>query len=390
MHTSIQLEWSGKSKPNLDIPSTSYFPIAHKNSMNSQHQTMELFWGDNWDILLHLRAEQRKFHLIYLDPPFCSDAHYHQILKRDDISFHMLAYTDTLSPAAYLQFLYHRFIVLRELLHENGSILVHCDNHQSHHIRCLLEEVFGAENFRNEIIWHYTGGGRAKKYFSRKHDNIFWFSKSNEWTFNIDAIRQPYNKNSGYAKAGITAKSGKLYTPHPLGTPIDDTWDIPIINPMSKERVGYPTQKPLELLEKLILACSNVGDAIFDPFLGSGTTAVASEKLQRQFTGCDVNINAIHCSMQRIEHCNVRSSGHFPPIVEDITLNIEKIETTYHISCSSLTVQEIRILNTQQEITHSATTNPIKIGQDVEIASIQVVDLQGNVGTISWQSIQLL
>ena len=392
MSKSIQLEWPNKAIPNIDRPSKYYQHVVTKSPSLPPKKTIQLFWGDNWDILLHLRAEQQKFHLIYLDPPFCSDANYHQILKNDDTSVQILAYTDTLAPSEYLQFLYHRFIIFREILHDNGSILVHCDNHQSHHIRCLLEEVFGAANFRNEIIWHYTGGGRAKKYFSRKHDNIFWFSKSNSWTFNIDTIRQPYNKNSGYAKSGITAKSGKVYTPHPLGTPIDDTWNIPIINPMSKERVGYPTQKPLELIEKLILACSNEGDSILDPFLGSGTTAVASEKYKRQFTGCDLNINAIHCTMRRTEECAVYSANPFPTILGDITLNIqtEGANTAYHISCSSHTIQEIRILNTQQQITHSSPSNSITVNQNTDIATIQVVDLQGNLGNISWQSIQLL
>ena len=195
--------------------------------------------------------------------------------------------------------------MLKEILSSSGSIFVHCDHQQSHNIRTILDEVFGAKRFRNEIIWHYTGGGRSKKYFSRKHDSIFWYSNGDKWTFNTEDIRVPYKPTSGYAKGGITSKSGKKYLPNPKGTLPDDTWDIPILNPLAKERTGYPTQKPLALLDRIILACSNPGDRVLDPFMGSGTTGIAAIKHNRQFVGLDQNWNSIHLMRIRLLELHV-------------------------------------------------------------------------------------
>ncbi len=151
----------------------------------------------------------------------------------------------------------------------------------------------GGGGLLNEVVWHYTGGGRSKTYFSRKHDVLFWYRKTKEHVFNIDSMRVPYKETSGYAKSGITSKSGKQYLPHPDGTPVDDVWDIPIINPMSKERMGYPTQKPLLLLERIIKASSNPDDIVLDPFCGCGTTVEAAKILDRQFVGIDISSFAI-------------------------------------------------------------------------------------------------
>ena len=192
------------------------------------------------------------------------------------------------SMGAYLCFMSVRLIEMRRLLKPTGSIYLHCDPTASHYLKICMDIVFGWNNFLNEIIWHYTGGGRSKTYYSRKHDILFYYRKGKLQTFNINAIRVPYKETSGYAKSGITAQSGKRYYPHPDGTPVDDVWDIPIINPMAKERVGFPTQKPLKLYERIIAASSNEGDIIFDPFAGCATTLVAAEKLNRRWVGSDI------------------------------------------------------------------------------------------------------
>ncbi|MBC6411680.1 MAG: HNH endonuclease, partial [Hyphomonadaceae bacterium] len=145
-----------------------------------------------------------------------------------------------------------------------------------------------------------TGGGRSKRYFSRKHDIILLYTKGKTWTFNVDAVRVPYKDTSGYAKSGIVAKSGKRYTPHPDGTPVDSVWDIPIINPMAKERTGYPTQKPLALLERIIKASSHESDLVFDPFCGCATTLVAADRLRREWAGVDLSPLAIKLVDERI------------------------------------------------------------------------------------------
>ena len=202
---------------------------------------------------------------------------------------------------AFLCFMGVRMLEMKRVLREDGSIYLHCDPTAGHYLKELMDAVFGRKNFRNEIVWHYTGGGRSKTYFSRKHDTILLYSKGQRYTFNVDEIRVPYKETSGYAKSGITAKSGKKYFPNPKGTPIDDVWDIPIINPLSKERTGYPTQKPLVLYERIIRASSNKSDIVLDPFCGCATTPVAAERLGRQWVGIDIWNKAHETIINRLQ-----------------------------------------------------------------------------------------
>ncbi|MBF0409732.1 MAG: site-specific DNA-methyltransferase [Candidatus Riflebacteria bacterium] len=247
--------------------------------------------------------------LIYADPPFDVGTDFTMSIEIGDSNksekstiLKEIAYRDKWGKTSdsFLSMIYERITLMYDLLADDGSLFLHCDWRTNAHIRLILDEVFKG-NFLNEIIWHYTGGGRSTRYFSRKHDSIFWYSKSDKnITFNIDAIRVPYKKTSGYAKSGIVSAVGKKYTPHPLGTPIDDVWDIPIINPLSAERTGYPTQKPEFLLERIINAASNEGDIVADFFCGSGTTAIAAEKLGRKWIAADQSKLAIHTTRKRL------------------------------------------------------------------------------------------
>ena len=158
---------------------------------------------------------------------------------------------------AYLCCMSVRLLEMRRVLKPMGSIYLHWDPTASHYLKIAMDAIFGWKNFQNEIIWHYTGEGRSKTYFSRKHDLIFWYRKGKDYIFNLDAARVPYKETSGYAKGGITASSGKKYMPHPDETLVDDVWDIPIINPLSKGCIGYPTQKPLPLYERIIKPSGN-------------------------------------------------------------------------------------------------------------------------------------
>ena len=280
-------------------------------------QNRTLFHGDNLPFLRGMNSNS--VHLIATDPPFNKNRDFHATPDSlaDGASFqdrwswerdvheewvdqikddfpHVMevingsraSYGDDMG--AFLCFMGVRLLEMRRVLREDGSIYVHCDPTAGHYLKELLDAVFGRKNFRNEIVWHYTGGGRSKTYFSRKHDTIFSYSKGKAYTFNVDEIRVPYKETGGYAKSGITAKSGKKYMPDPKGTPTDDVWDIPIINPLSKERTGYPTQKPLVLYERVIRASSNKGDVVLDPFCGCATTPIAAERLGRQWVGIDI------------------------------------------------------------------------------------------------------
>ncbi len=287
-----------------------------------------IFCRDNIEIMKGMDSDS--IDLIYLDPPFnkkklftapigtsaegASFSDYFsesdvkdewvQTIREDEVElFNFLngiKFVGNNYNYCYLCYMAIRLIECHRILKDTGSLYLHCDLTMSHYIKLMLDFIFGEKKFLNEIIWHYTGGGRSKNYFSRKHDSIFWYKKGVKHTFNIDSVRVPYDENSGYAKSGITAKSGKKYMPHPNGTPRDNVWAIPIINPMSKERKGYPTQKPLALLERIIEASSNEGDIVFDPFCGCATTCLAAERLGRQWIGIDISYKAFELIKERL------------------------------------------------------------------------------------------
>ena len=299
-----------------------------------------IFTEDNLPILRGMN--DKTIDLVYLDPPFNSKRQYSapigsaaagaefkdtwteddikeewhaEVLDRNPALYGIIDAVGTIqnyhagkkrsrakiiSDKAYLIYMATRLIEIHRILKDTGSVYLHCDPTMSHALKLVLDSIFGQENFRNEIIWHYTGGGRSKTYFSKKHDIILWYSKGAKFTFNIDAVRIPYAEGSGYAKSGIKAKSGKVYKPNPLGTPVDDVWDIPIINPLSDERTGYPTQKPLELLRRIVRASSNRGDLVLDPFCGCATTCIASEDEGREWIGIDISPKAFDLVKQRM------------------------------------------------------------------------------------------
>lgn len=211
-------------------------------------------------------------------------------------------YADNLgTPREAIAWYEPRIIEMRRVLRDTGSIYLHCDTSLSHYLKTLLDDVFGRTNFRNEIVWCYRQGGRSKRTFARKHDTIFFYSKSDRYTFNADAVRVPYEGTGGFQNSGKgTTINGKQYIPHPDGKIPEDWWDIPALTPMSKERVGYDTQKPRALLERVIKASSNEGDVVADLFCGSGTTLVAAKNLARRYVGCDINPRAVDIAIQRL------------------------------------------------------------------------------------------
>lgn len=246
---------------------------------------------------------------------------------------------------AYLIFMSVRIVEMKRILKDSGSIYLHCDYDANSYIRVLMDLVFGRKSFKNEIVWHYTGGGRSKSYFSRKSDTIYWYVKGNSWVFNLDEIRVPYKESSGYAKGGIKSKSGKVYLPNPLGTPVDNVWDIPILNPMGKERIGYPTQKPLILLERIIKASSNEDDLIFDPFAGCATAVDAAYNLNRQWVACDLSPMSVILLRLRLEGPGLLDKRYpykyteiKPPVRNDIK---EQIDYSYECIAKRVNVRNL-------------------------------------------------
>jgi DNA modification methylase len=272
-----------------------------------------LVLADNLDLLKVMH--DRSIDLVYIDPPFGTG-------KRrlgPDTKDAPACYDDSVDdPAEFVRTLEPRLLHLWRILSDNGNLVIHLDPRTIHHVRLWCDSNFGRQHLENEIIWHYTGGGRSKKRFSRKHDVLLWYSKSPDRVFNIDAVREPYARTSGYFKSGIVSRKGKKYGPHPDGTPVDDVWDIPIVNPLSRERAAYPTQKPLKLIERVVSALSSPGDLVCDIYGGSGTTAIASRILGRRFICCDKNPDAIGVTLERmtsleliLENVAILSSGFY-------------------------------------------------------------------------------
>lgn len=279
-----------------------------------------LFFGDNMDVMSFLLSREMRetlgrtggIKLIYIDPPFNANTNFYINYQKKLSAYAPFAYADIWNNGleGYLEWISPRLILMRELLADDGAIFVHCDWRLNARMRLLLDEIF---HFHvNEIIWHYTGGGRSSRFFSRKHDSIFIYSKTEIFKFYPDQIRIPYAPTSAYAKSGITARSGKKYLPHPLGTVPDDVWNISIVNPLSYERNAYPTQKPEALLERIILSCTKAGDLVADFFCGSGVTAGVAEKLGRKWIISDIGFPAIHISRKRIYKLFVKCSESHP------------------------------------------------------------------------------
>ena len=208
---------------------------------------------------------------------------------------------ETSPMAAYILYMGVRLQEMRRVLKKTGSIYLHCDPHANAYLRILMNAVFEEKHFRNEIVWCYAGGGTPKRDFPRKHDTILRYAKGNRFVFNVE--RKPYGEHYEKSPRRATSRGGtRSIEYNPEGTPINDWWsDIrPIIN-WDKERIGYPTQKPLALLDRIIKASSNSGDLVMDPFCGCGTAADAAASLGRKYLGIDISGIAVRVMQQRLE-----------------------------------------------------------------------------------------
>ena len=306
-----ELRWTGK-RP---YESTQYYPaqLRERYGEETNDWINKIFWGDNLQVMSHLLKEYRgKIDLIYIDPPFTSDADYKKKIlikgtgsaESDSSSFEEKQYGDIWNNDEYLQFMFERLTIMRELLSDNGTIFVHCDWRVCSYMRLLMDEVFGKDCFLNEIIWNYSGGRVGHNFFGRKHDNIYWYAKVyGNQTFNYDDVRQDYAQSTlarnKYKNNGSNERVLD-YKPNKEGKFPEDVWTISIINPFAKERVDYPTQKPERLLEDVIKASTNKGDLVFDCFMGSGTTQAVAMKLGRRFIGADINLGSIQTTTKRL------------------------------------------------------------------------------------------
>ena len=291
-----------------------------------------LYTADNLFVLNGLNSES--VDLIYLDPPFNSKRIYSAPIgsKAAGASFkdmwswrdvnegylerlidsypYLVQYIQSIgvihskAMMAYVTFMSQRIIEMHRVLKPTGSFYLHCDPTASHYLKIVLDRVFGKGNFRNEIVWCYKTGGVSKRWFGRKHDDIYFYVKGHNYKFNqqkeksyLTSGMASFTEGSPTAKKyGLNRDNGGAYRM----TTMRDVWPIFPIYRNSKERTGYPTQKPLKLLERIIKASSNVGDIVLDPFCGCATTCVASQRLGRRWIGIDIEKNAANQVMERL------------------------------------------------------------------------------------------
>lgn len=331
-----ELYWTGK-RP---FKSTQYFPAQLKETYGEAKGGWmnKIFWGDNLQVMSHMLKEYRgKIDLIYIDPPYDSKAEYRKKIKLKNKQFsnemnvfEEKQYNDMWVNDEYLQFMYERLILMRELLSDKGTIYLHCDWHKVHYLRCIMDEVFGSKNFMNNVVWCYKTRQFSKNYWNRKHDDILVYTKNGICTFNYEEELEQYSQETikkykykdeiGYYRlcgrgiAGSPIKSAKDVDPKweitnpelvvrnylAKGYAPNDYWYIDIENQASNDRTDYPTQKPTRLLEKIIKVSSNPGDIVFDCFMGSGTTQAVAMKLGRKFIGADINLGAIQTTTKRL------------------------------------------------------------------------------------------
>lgn len=335
----VELVWNGKTDEvtNVVLPFQTIEQVDEPRSEEAKKQataslfdtrgrqvsdwTNKLIWGDNKLVLSSLKNgplrqeidAQGGIKLIYIDPPFDVGADFsmnieiggEEFTKRPNV-LEELAYRDTWGKGAdsFIAMIYERLSLMRDLLADDGSIYVHCDWRVSGYMRLVLDEIFGKENFVNEIVWYYPDTpGRSSNFFPKKHDTVFYYQKGESRIFNSDDIRIEILEASKERYKTPRVLGGKEYIggeSAEIGKIPEDVWRLSVVKGNSDERLGYPTQKPNSLLERIIKASSNEGDLVADFFAGSGTTLATAEKFGRKWIGSDLGKFSVHTTRKRM------------------------------------------------------------------------------------------
>jgi site-specific DNA-methyltransferase (adenine-specific)/adenine-specific DNA-methyltransferase len=323
-----ELIYAGKEREEDVLSETMAVPLQPVKTFgeNGKDWVNKLIFGDNLQVLKTLMDDSEikgKIKLIYIDPPFATKQEFRG--SRDQ-----KAYQDKIVGARFIEFLRKRIIFLRELLSNDGSIYVHLDWKKSHYLKVVLDEVFQENNFRNEIIWFYPRGGDSEKQFNRKHDTIYYYTKGENWTFNYNDVLIPYNKDQLERFKHRDIKGKYYWNVNPRGERVKtylrkdgigeyDVWTIGI-DAVKIKALGYPTQKPEALIERIIKASSNQGDLVMDCFCGSGTTLAVAEKLGRRWIGVDCGKLAIYVTQKRLLKLHTQDTKKVEKQIEPFTL----------------------------------------------------------------------
>lgn len=278
------------------------------------------------------KLDSQSIDLIYLDPPFYTQKT-HKLTGRKSAKEY--SFDDSWSCLEdYLSFLRTRLFEMQRLLKKTGSLFFHCDKQASHHVRVLLDEVFGYSNFQSEIIWSYKRWSNSRKGLLNSHQTIYFYSNTDSFKFNrmFDAYSPTTNVDQIFQKRARDEAGKTIYKADQgevelistkQGVPLGDVWQIPYLNPKAKERVGYPTQKPVILLERIIELVTDPGDMVLDPFCGSGTTLVAAKLLDREFIGFDISVDAIELAETRLNN-PIKSESNFMKLGADAYRNLNE------------------------------------------------------------------
>ncbi|MDR6966048.1 site-specific DNA-methyltransferase (adenine-specific) [Flavobacterium arsenatis] len=263
--------------------------------------------------------EANKVDLIYFDPPFFTQKK-HSLTNKDNSKTY--EFDDKYnSIEEYLSVIENVLEQSKRVLKDTGSVFLHCDKTASHNIRIVMDKVFGRDNFQSEIIWSYKRWSNAKKGLLNSHQVIFFYSKTQDFKFNtlytdysattnLDQILQDREKNENGKSVYKRDDSGNpILGKEKKGVPLSDVWEIPYLNPKAKERTGYPTQKPVLLLNQILNIATDEGDLVLDPFCGSGTTCVSAKSLKRNFIGIDVSADAVELANSRLEEMIISTSN---------------------------------------------------------------------------------
>lgn len=339
--------------------------------------------GDCLNLLKEI--DENSIDLIYLDPPFFTNTIQKLKTRNGDKEF---SYKDIWkSNEEYAEFLYYRLIELKRVLKNTGSIFVHCDRNATHIIKTLLDDIFGSTQFQSEIIWYYKRWSNSKKGLLSSHQTIYFYSKTKDFKFktiynnysettNIDQILQKrvrdINGKTIYAKDenGNIINSGIK-----KGVPLNDVWEIPYLNPKAKERVGYPTQKPILLLERIIHLASDKGDVILDPFCGSGTTLIAGKLNNRNVIGIDISEDAIELTKSRLAN-PIKSESNLLKNGKDAYNNVDSLVENFLYDIDYIPVQRNRGIDAILKETYQDSPILIRIQKEHETVDEAIKQLQ--------------
>jgi site-specific DNA-methyltransferase (adenine-specific) len=257
--------------------------------------------------------------LIYFDPPFFTQKKHSLSNRSNSKTYEFEDRYESIDE--YLSLIENTLIQCKRILKSTGSVFLHCDKTASHYIRTVLDKVLGSENFQSEIVWAYKRWSNSKKGLLNSHQIIFFYSKTTDFKFNtlytnysattnLDQILQDRERNENGKSAYKKDEKGNiLLGKEKKGVPLSDVWEIPFLNPKAKERTGYPTQKPVLLLNQILNIVTDEGDLVLDPFCGSGTTCVSAKLLKRNFIGIDISKEAVELANSRLEEMVITESA---------------------------------------------------------------------------------